>query len=648
MNYIIKGRLSGLVCDACAEPLSNVTVLIYRPADAHLVARAAASPKDTFTIVPAGEVARRQGDLIAQVQTDSNGSFTFVLTDGKPTEKQKGQVLPYDGGAFEIDVRCTGFPRVRPTREGEQVVQFSITTLQPQWRGEETRTWAWTYVLSQRYWCRVRELMGAWTICGQVLDKTTQTPIAGLTVNAFDADWLQDDALGTAVTGSDGRFRINYVAEDFQKTIFPGISFEIAGPDVYFTILSALGTPVYTEAQNDGRAPDRENRFPCFCVTLQVDGSKVPPGQTTSVTPLFTNVGDYKIENPGKTIDESGLAMDSAGLLAFTGSLSLIGLKPNGSDPVPMEYRFTVAPTVYNPSLGAYVPGTFTPVDATLIPATAIGQLEFWTFDTSISQWRIAATDYWLNNPGAPPVTITRGDGTTFTATVNVNSTADGWVAVPREADFVQGGGGQFVAGEVLAGLDTTKLTSESFNAAAPTLVVAGAAIPSPLATTGHPFAIRFEARNASTNAAISSNTLNPITLTNTSYFQIRHPSWAGGPTTASSILLLDAVELAPAMAGCSRIGATSTGLHVLYSVYHPFLDAVGITFNGNAPLPAAITASVANGSATSGTGGVVVDTSMLHPCAYVMWISATLNITNGSGRPQSAFLSDYIAFCVG
>ena len=39
---------------------------------------------------------------------------------------------------------------------------------------------------------------GAWTICGHVRHCETKAPIGGVSVRAFDVDWLQDDALGDA------------------------------------------------------------------------------------------------------------------------------------------------------------------------------------------------------------------------------------------------------------------------------------------------------------------------------------------------------------------------------------------------------------------------------------------------------------------
>jgi len=48
---------------------------------------------------------------------------------------------------------------------------------------------------------------------------STKTPVAGVKVRAFDVDWLQDDDLVGDNDGS-GKFRIDYLADDFKTTIF--------------------------------------------------------------------------------------------------------------------------------------------------------------------------------------------------------------------------------------------------------------------------------------------------------------------------------------------------------------------------------------------------------------------------------------------
>src|SRR5947208_1333232 len=77
---------------------------------------------------------------------------------------------------------------------------------------------------------------GVWSICGHLRTCKEGQPIPGALVTAFDADWLQDDPLGSATTDFGGKFLISYLRDDFEKTpLSPwGINFElIGGPDLY-------------------------------------------------------------------------------------------------------------------------------------------------------------------------------------------------------------------------------------------------------------------------------------------------------------------------------------------------------------------------------------------------------------------------------
>ena len=131
--------------------------------------------------------------------------------------------------------------------------------MQPRWRraGDDFVA-IWDYCLPYRFWCLIRARFGAWTICGTLRTcAEPHAPIAGATVRAFDADWLQDDALGDAVTDATGRFRIDYLASDFTLTPFsPLINVEFAGgPDVYFT--AQLGSVTILSETAGHRAASR-------------------------------------------------------------------------------------------------------------------------------------------------------------------------------------------------------------------------------------------------------------------------------------------------------------------------------------------------------------------------------------------------------
>lgn len=89
-------------------------------------------------------------------------------------------------------------------------------------------------------------------------------------MRAFDADWLQDDEIGSAITDGTGRFRIDYLTEDFQKTPFsPSINIElIGGPDLYFKVETPGGVLLLDGPRSRGRDPGRESAGHCFCVDL--------------------------------------------------------------------------------------------------------------------------------------------------------------------------------------------------------------------------------------------------------------------------------------------------------------------------------------------------------------------------------------------
>src|SRR5438477_13169650 len=83
---------------------------------------------------------------------------------------------------------------------------FSITTLQPLWRQteEEIAVAVFNYCVPVRYWCAVLARRRLWVICGRLTTcEKPRVPIAGADVEAFDADWLQDDSLGTATPDAD-------------------------------------------------------------------------------------------------------------------------------------------------------------------------------------------------------------------------------------------------------------------------------------------------------------------------------------------------------------------------------------------------------------------------------------------------------------
>mgnify|MGYP001097118702 CR=1 FL=1 len=91
-------------------------------------------------------------------------------------------------------------------------------------------------------------------------------------VTAFDADWIQDDELGSTLTDAEGKFRINYARADFTRTpLSPIINLEEGGPDLYFKLTTESGIPLLTEPKTQGMQPGRKNAGHCFFIEFTVE-----------------------------------------------------------------------------------------------------------------------------------------------------------------------------------------------------------------------------------------------------------------------------------------------------------------------------------------------------------------------------------------
>ncbi len=299
MNYQFKGSLSGFICKDASEFLSNVKVRLYRVnIDNNLGELVVANPKDTFRLLDGKQIDAKETLLIAETETEEKGNFTFNLS-----EKQN-----YDGEAFQIDVYLESVPYQKEKKGKFKSQQFTITTLQPQWRKcEQGLCWSWKYCIPYRFWCAIRSLFDAWVIYGKVTLCKDNTPLSGLTVKAFDKDWITDDNLGSALTDVNGNFRIDYTSADFKVTFLsPLINVETpfppfnTGPDVYFHIFAGA-LPLKIENSSRGDDPDRENVGNCFCVCLCVE--KVPVNLECNLDePSGCKHGDKTIDPP-KTLE---------------------------------------------------------------------------------------------------------------------------------------------------------------------------------------------------------------------------------------------------------------------------------------------------------------------------------------------------------
>lgn len=609
--HLLKIRLCGLICADCPEPLAQVKVRLYGlRSDQDATALAAANPKETFTLLGDDRVSEKASSLLAEAETDEQGRVDIQLGGD------------YQGEAFEVDVALERVPGGREEGAGER--QFTVTTLQPAWRrAEDGLVAAWDYCLPRRYWCLVRSLFGAYTICGRVVHCETKQPIGGVTVFAIDRDWLQDDPLGSAMTNGAGEFRIDYPWSAFQ----PGTLFDvelIGGPDLYFRIETGGGAPLLVESSSRGRDPDRENVGPCFCVELCVEKEPPPPPDPL---PVFTRVGGYKYSTQiASTPPGDGLTVTDD--RAFYATLRLNGILSKRLNGNPMEYRFEVRDT---DALGNPSGSGWTPVDPAQIARTEIGLWERYDPDFPGDPDPVKTKTYTVNGVAGPDELVAPIVG--------------GWIRVPQESNvfgaegyFSPNGNMIMLVSQTLAAWGSSDLTGLAAGNSATAAPVSQA-----LVQDRH-FSLRMRVREVGNLGAGSiAGTCQHIAIDNTLYDNLlHHPSWMAVPQSgALGVAMIDIAQLVAN--GCAEIGSD---LDVLFTAEHPNLGGVTISMSGPGgpyafTLPAAATPGQDWFGTATPSGFTVAD---LDPCAYIVGLSVQLLLTTGDSIPDNLY--DQIAFC--
>lgn len=602
MKYLFRGRLRASLCAECLETLSEVKVRLYKPrSDQDVTALAVASPKDTLAILNDDQLNEKGRFLLAETTTDAEGRFSFSLDDKN-----------YDGGAFEVDVYCGTVPYRKLLPPLPPPRQFTVTMLRPMWKqGEAEVSWYWDYYLPYRFWCWFRGLFGAWTICGKVTTcQDNKTPIGGVTVTAFDADWWQTDALGTAVTDGSGHFRIDYTTADFQKTPFsPLINIEFtSGPDVFFRIEAPGGAVLLDEPAARGRSADRENVGPCFCVDLCVDTDVPPPYQN----PLFTHVGDFSILasiSAMSGLTNAAVAGHGGPSYGFSGYIKLKGFCPKTSPigaPDPMRYRFLYE-DLAAPGLIPITPDKIfqVVVGARLIQWDTFGTGLQWTFQTTIIAGSGATADL-PTPPVVPP-------GTPWGAPPDhvIVPDANGWVAVDQRS--LDDG----FYGPLLRFMTTSV---EQGGTPAP-LPVAGAGPASP--KSGRDYRIVFEAGPVG-GAATFSNDLPRIRINN----------WG-------EVMQLNLLQFHTA--GATACSEVTSDVDIEYTADHELLASWGIGISSAAPFP---NPGPLPGGAVprGGNGSHHLNIVGWPSCSYTVSLSTLRSLTDGETDDSTKTTS--LTFC--
>ena len=493
-----------------------------------------------------------------------------------------------------------------------QPVQFTITTLQPRWKQtEQGSLYIWNHCLSSRFWCAILARFGVWTICGRVTTCGQQpVPLAGVLVSAFDADWLQDDTLGTALTDGSGKFQIDYVTEAFQKTPFSFINLElVGGPDLYFKIQDAGGTLLRNEPSSRGRANDRENAGNCFCVELCVDTKVAPPFDN----PLFTHIGDFHIYgdiNPATGLTNSAVALHGGPNYGFFGGMKLKGFCPKTSpigSPQPMRYRFRYArldaPAVLIPITGSRVAPAI--VGSRMILWKVFDDTLAWTFQSIMIAGAGATPDPTPTPPGpgpwgAPPTHVIVPD-------------SDGWIAVDQNA----------LDGGFYGALIRLNSAAAIPGGVAPG---SGAGIAPADPKNGVPIKIIFEA--------------GPI----------------GGPVTFSNevsrVLVNNWVEVSELnllqfhSAGGSPCAPVANAIDIEYTADHELMAEWGLTLHTAAMIPGGTPVLPSGTTPRGGIGTHHLNITGWPSCSYRIQLMTRRALTNGE-VDDDADVSSLLTFCI-
>jgi len=613
MAYLFKGTLKGALCRECIEPLAGATLKAYRiGAERDATQLAVAHAKDTFALVEAKAQAAKAALLLADAVIDEAGNFTIDFSSAPN----------YGGEAFELDLYCGTVPHLKPGPTPPQPLQFTITAVQPMWReiGDD-RVAAWDYTIPHRYWCSVRGRFGAWTICGRVTHCETKAPIGGVRVRAFDVDWLQDDALGDGITNGSGHFRIDYNAADFKKTIFsPIIDVEwTGGPDLYFRVETLSGTVLLAELSARGRAPDRENAGPCFCVDLCLE--KQPP--TNEPLPVFDALGGYLYASDiHSAVPGSGLTVGDA--RAFYASVRLNGILPKLLNGQPMEYRFEwrSVDAHGNPA------GAWSPVGAGQFDSTYLGKLERYA-PAFVGDPNPIKTAYVHADPVNP------AGGPLHAAIVG------GWIRVPQWSNVFGPEGFFNPNGNMLNIVTRALLASPGIDVTGVLAGVSSTSLGAPLAINRH-VALRMRVREVGNPASeVDAGTCFHVAIENTLYDGVaKGGSWA--PSKADdqlAVVSVDAQQLR--VNGCAGV---TTGLDVLLTAAHANLGTVSLVMTGPGgpyafTLPAAVPGERIGAAVASGWS-----ITALADCAYIITLGAQVLLTTGDSIPDTVW--DQIAFC--
>lgn len=516
MEYAFTGTLCVRPCPEFERPLQNATVVLYRPQEELPSDATGARPKRTFAVASS---VTDDAVAIGDGEVADDGSFTIPIDDET-----------YEGGPFIV----AALVEDPAGRDDVSPVELTIAVHEPEWEETEDGLVArWDHCLSAKQWCGALTELKSWMVCGRVLDCAGREddPVPEATVRVFDADIVQHDALGSAVTGPDGGYVIYYTESDFEEVPPPFSPIELRpGPDLYFEVETADGDTLLDESPSDGREPGREDVDRCAHVDLCID---IP--QESGAMAWLSVGGAFDVPDSDGLNDFDADGYAGAKKWALFGTLDMRGSTPSVTDPSydDVQYRFRFAESTAKN-------------DEPSMPASA--------FDDAVGD---------LDNEDAFAGTkigmAVRHDPFDFFPVVarQADVDEDGWLSVDSALQNSAPSGVtldayDFYDNDTLMRIDSTALTTESDPADAS--VEAGEPFPASEKVDVEAFAFRFEARVVLSSGAVvplpaSGQTVNRTVIDNSGTFAA-----------------LDLVELE--QEPCKPI--TTDSVSVAYTTYHP------------------------------------------------------------------------------
>jgi len=612
-TYQYSAHFAGRICEECFEHFSNIDVSIYRSREKECPDQP--NIKKAFKQLSEEEFKEMHSSLLAKGETDDAGKVEISI-DPKKTD--------YQGECIEVVIT---FKRlVGSDKELERPEHFRIAFYKPQWDPREKDYAHYgDFVLPANLWCAYLKKHGIFVICGQVTNCAKPvSPVGNVTVKAYDADWIQDDYLGSSSTDTNGWFFIYYDVSKFNRTPFsPFFNVEwTGGPDVYFKIEGVDGDGntviLLEESPSRGRKPDRENVSNCFCANLCISIEKPPPGIADSA---WTGVGTaFTIPDSSSLNDFDAQGYGGTLKYAFTSVIRMTGQSLRFSNGNSIEYRFLLSDTTADNGTPFLPKVNFSTVvgsgaGESLFVSTKIGQM--WRFSPTFKIVNVYAKLLDLDVEGW--LDVNKSIERTFIDDPLLN---------PLELSIA--GMWQWVDLDGMIAINTVKYIN---HADIPDVAKAGDPVP----VTDHlpiqKMAIRFETReviNKATNNYVvlpgNGMTLNSIVVNN------------------NPALMKLAMKEHLSLGACSPL---SGNVHAVYTVSHPHLDDVTVTARKNsdlsatslsaAPIPLINNTNTSLDHINNSTGIKINDFLTMTKCTYIVKLHVRRRLHTGDGAVSGA-----------